>query len=129
MPPDLLPWILALGLLVYGALGGFVAGRLWPPSQSPDPGGEPAAYAAYWFPGLTALLIYAWVGAVMFAVCLLLFTPVLHGPDASAVLLGAGIGLGGFALLIGGLILWGHRRLQRLGRRSSATPANGASEA
>jgi hypothetical protein len=129
MSPDLLPWIFALGLPVYGALGGFVAGRLWPPNRSPDPREDPAAYAAYWFPGITALLLYVWVGAVIFTVCLLMFTPILHGPDAGIFLLGAGIGLGGLALLIGGLILLRYRRLQRLRRRSSATPANGASEA
>ena len=100
MPPDLLPWVLVLGLLVYGLLGGLVARRLWPASRSPDRREDPAANAAYWFPGITAVLIYSWLGALIPAVCLLLFTPVLQGPALPSFLLGAGIGLGGFALLI-----------------------------
>lgn len=129
MPPDLLPWVLVLGLLIYGLLGGLVARRLWPASRSPDRREDPAANAAYWFPGITAVLIYSWLGALIPAVCLLLFTPVLQGPALPSFLLGAGIGLGGLALLIGSLILWGYRRLQRLRRHSDATPANGAREA
>jgi len=65
MPPDFRPWISALGLLVYGALGGLVAGLFWRPSRRPDPRGDPAAYTAYWVPGITALLLYFWVGAVV----------------------------------------------------------------
>ena len=129
MPPDFLPWIFALGLLVYGALGGLVAGLLWHRIRSPNPREDPAAYAAYWFPAITALLLYIWVGTVIWTVCLFLFTPLLQGPDAGAYLLGAVLALGSFALLFGGLILLRYRRLQRLRRRSRATPATGASEA
>jgi hypothetical protein len=129
MSPDLLPWIFALGPLVYGALGGLVAVLLWPHSRSPDPREGPAAYAAYWFPSTAALLLYIWLGAVLLTVCLLLFTPILQGPNAGDFLLGAGIELGGLALLCGGLILLRYRRLQWLRRRSNVTPTKGASEA
>jgi hypothetical protein len=65
MPADLLAWTFLVGLLAYGLLGGLVARYLWPANQRPNPHADPATYAAYWFPRLTAVLAYGWVELVL----------------------------------------------------------------
>jgi hypothetical protein len=121
MPDNLLPWLLMLALLAVGLLGGLAARRLWPPTQRPAPYADPASAAMSFFPTLIAVALYALLGPIALALCLLLFTPLVQGPDYLYSALGCAIGVGGAALLYFGFTLWGDGRRQRL-RRREQTP-------
>jgi hypothetical protein len=120
MPANLLPWLLTLAVIASGFLAGLAVGYLWPLSQRPEPHASPATAALSCFPMLIAVALYALLGAISLAVCLLLFTPLVQGPDYLYSAVGCAIGMGGVALLFLGRKIWGDSCRQRLRDRTQS---------